>query len=440
MTKIYIKTFGCQMNEYDSSRMLDLLVQTHKVTVVLTPEEAEILILNTCAIREKAQEKVFSELGRWRKLKQHRVNLLIGVVGCVASQAGETIIKRAPFVDFVLGPQTIHKLPEVIDNIWQNSNKVVDVEFLANEKFSYFPTPTVYGPSAYLVIMEGCNKYCSYCIVPYTRGREISRPVADILAEATALLSQGVTEITLLGQNVNAYRGLATDGTIVDFPSLITKLAAMPAIKRLRFMTSHPVEFSSQLIEVFANTTKLVDHLHLPVQSGSDRILKLMQRRHTIAEYKAKINALRKIRPNMSISSDFIVGFPGETEADFAATLELVTTMQLDQSFSFIYSKRPGTKAADYPDEVSLATKKARLAKLQALIQEQTKKRSMQMLGGTQAVLVAGQKQSATNLWFGKTANNRMVYFSGKEMSIGAIVKVHISKVMANTLHGELLG
>jgi tRNA-2-methylthio-N6-dimethylallyladenosine synthase len=438
MTKIYLKTFGCQMNEYDSSRMRDLLHTTHGIVPVDTPEQATILMLNTCSIREKAQEKVFSELGRWRILKQKQPSIIIGVTGCVASQEGHAIQKRAPFVDFVLGPQTIHKLPEVINKIRDQRTHVVDVSFPEIEKFDHLPTPSVTGPSAYVAIMEGCNKFCSYCIVPYTRGKEISRPMLDILTEVTALSQQGVREVTLLGQNVNAYKGLTENGTIADLALLITKIAAIEPLKRIRFMTSHPVEFSDDLIQVFATTTKLANHLHLPVQSGSDRILKLMKRNHTIAEFKNKIQRLRTIRKDLAISSDFIVGFPGETEEDFAYTLSLIKELDLDQSFSFIYSKRPGTEAANYPDNVSSETKKLRLAALQNLIQEQTRKLSSKMLGTIQAILVTGKTEKEPNLWFGKTENNRTVYFTAETMQIGDIVNVHITKAVTNNLYGEL--
>ena len=346
------------MNEYDSSRMLDLLKQTHGLTPVASPEEATVLMLNTCSIREKAEEKVFSELGRWRLLKKKKPDIIIGVTGCVASQKGESLQKRAPFVDFVLGPQTIHRLPEAINKVKKTSIPVVDTAFPEIEKFDHLPPPSVEGPSAYISIMEGCNNYCSYCIVPYTRGKEISRPVKDVIEEIKILVDQGVTEITLLGQNVNAYKGKAENLEIIDLATLITYIADLNEIKRIRFMTSHPVELSSHLIQTFKTTQKLANHLHLPIQSGSDRILKLMKRGYTVTELKEKIYKLREIRKDLSISSDFIIGFPEETEEDFLDTLKLVQDLNLDQSFSFIYSKRPGTEAANYPDNVSFKTKK----------------------------------------------------------------------------------
>lgn len=438
MTKIYLKTFGCQMNEYDSSRMLDLLHKTHGITPATSPEEASILVLNTCSIREKAHEKVFSELGRWYKLKQKNPDILIGITGCVASQEGNSIRKRAPYVDFVLGPQTIHRLPDVIDKLQTAKNTIVDISFPEIEKFDNLPEPVAKGPSAYVSIMEGCNKYCTYCIVPYTRGREISRPLADILTEINSLKKQEVKEITLLGQNVNAYRGQTANGNTADLALLITNIAEIKEIERIKFMTSHPVEFSENLIQTFKTTPKLSSHLHLPVQSGSNRILKLMGRGHTIEEFKDKIFQLRKIRNNLSISSDFIIGFPGETEQDFVETLQLVKDINLDQSFSFIYSKRPGTKAANYPDNVPLATKKERLGIIQAVIKEQAKAISQSMIETTQRVLVTGKSKDKPNVFFGKTDNNRTVYFDATNITIGQIINTHICKVIANSLYGKI--
>jgi tRNA-2-methylthio-N6-dimethylallyladenosine synthase len=437
MTKIYLKTFGCQMNEYDSSRMLDLLHATHGMVPVDEPEQATILMLNTCSIREKAQEKVFSELGRWRVLKKKRPEVIIGVTGCVASQEGNTIQKRAPFVDFVLGPQTIHKLPEVIDKVRKHRTHIVDVTFPEIEKFKHFPPPSVTGPSAYVTIMEGCNKFCSYCIVPYTRGKEISRPLQDVLTEVTTLSEQGVTEVTLLGQNVNAYQGSTINGEIADLALLITKIAAIDSIQRIRFMTSHPVALTSNLIQTFATTNKLANHLHLPIQSGSDRILTMMKRNHTIAELKTQVQKLRAVRKDLAISSDFIVGFPGETEEDFACTLALIQELELDQSYSFIYSKRPGTEAANYPDTISLEIKKLRLTKLQNLVQEQTKILSAKMLGTKQAILVTERIKKDQHMWIGKTENNRTVYVTADNMQIGNIENVYITKVVNNNLYGE---
>lgn len=439
MTKIFLKTYGCQMNEYDSSRMLDLLYQSHGIIPAATPEDADILILNTCSIREKAHEKVFSELGRWRILKQAKPALIIGVTGCVASQEGGAIQKRAPYVDFVLGPQTFHRLPEILDQLATARTHLVDVSFPEIEKFDHLPEPSSNGPSAYVSIIEGCNNYCSYCIVPYTRGREISRPVADVLAEVTALSQKAVKEITLLGQCVNAYQGQTTTGNTADLASLLTHIAEIDGVERIRFMTSHPKEFSDNLIQAFKTITKLANHIHLPVQSGSDRILTLMKRGYAIADFKNIIYKLREIRPDLTISTDFIVGFPGETKADFAATIDLVTSMDLDQSFCFIYSKRPGTEAASYPDDISFATKQRRLKELQIVIKEQTKSISQRMQGTTQKVLVTTNSKEQPGAYFGKTENNRNVHFSAPTIPIGQIVTVYITKTRTNNLYGELI-
>ena len=426
------------MNEYDSSRMLDLLYQSHGITPVDSPEKATLLILNTCSIRERAEEKVFSELGRWRILKQNRPEIIIGVTGCVASQTGSGIQKRAPYVDFVVGPQTIHRLPEILDKLKKARTHIVDVSFPAIEKFDNLPAPSTTGPSAYVSIMEGCNKYCSYCIVPYTRGREISRPLADVLAEITVLSQQSVKEVTLLGQSVNAYKGQTTNGNIIDLATLINHIAEIQGIERIRFMTSHPLEFTDSLILAFKTVPKLANHLHLPVQSGSDRILKLMKRGYTSTEFKRKICSLREIRPDISISTDFIVGFPGETEEDFAATMNLVKDADLDQSFSFIYSKRPGTEAANYPDDVTPETKKTRLHALQAIIQNQAKTITQRMIGTKQAVLITGKSKEKLNDYLGKTENNRIVRFTAPNMHIGQIVSIHITKAIINNLYGAL--
>jgi len=359
--KLYIKTHGCQMNEYDSARMRDLLQESHGMVITDTPEDADVLLLNTCSIREKAQEKVFHQLGRWKRLKQKKPDLIIGVGGCVASQEGEEIGRRAPYVDLIFGPQTLHRLPDMLDRRGPSGTIVVDVSFPEIEKFDNLPAPKVEGPSAFVSIMEGCSKYCTFCVVPYTRGEEVSRPLDDVIAEIAHLSGGGVREVNLLGQNVNAYRGLNHLGEVVDFAELLTYVAKIPGIDRIRYTTSHPIEFSDALIDAYAEIPQLVNHLHLPVQSGSDRILMAMKRGHTVLEYKSKIRRLRKIRPEISISSDFIIGFPGESEADFAATMKLIEDIGYDHSFSFVYSARPGTPAADLPDSTSEETKKQRL-------------------------------------------------------------------------------
>ena len=439
MTKVYLKTYGCQMNEYDSSRMLDLLYDAHGITPTDDPQQAKILMLNTCSIREKAHEKVFSELGRWRALKLQDPAIIIGVTGCVGSQEGGAIQKRAPYVDFVLGPQTIHKLPEILTKLKTNRTPIVDVSFPKIEKFDNLPEPSVNGPSALVSIIEGCNKSCSYCIVPFTRGKEASRPLADVLQEITILSQKQVVEVTLLGQNVNAYRGAMAGGKIADLAMLIKEIAAIENIKRIRFTTSHPNQFADNLILAFKDVDKLANHLHLPVQSGSDRILHLMKRGYTTEIFKNKIERLRAIRPDITISTDIIVGFPGETEADFAATLDLVQEVGMDHSYCFIYSKRPGTAATDYPDDVSADTKKQRLHTLQNLLQEQVRKISQSMVGTTQHVLVTklGQPMHGTAC-VGKTENNRNVFFPNNNLHIGQIVPVHISKAITHNLYGEL--
>ncbi|HEY9198682.1 MAG TPA: tRNA (N6-isopentenyl adenosine(37)-C2)-methylthiotransferase MiaB, partial [Gammaproteobacteria bacterium] len=370
MKKLYIKTFGCQMNEYDSAKIADVLGVSHGLTPTQVPEEADVLLLNTCSIREKAQEKVFSQLGLWREWKQARPELVIGVGGCVASQEGAALRERAPYVDLVFGPQTLHRLPDMLRELRSERHAVVDVSFPEIEKFDALPAPRADGPTAFVSIMEGCSKYCTFCVVPYTRGEEVSRPFDDILAEIVALAEQGVREVTLLGQNVNAYRGVMHDGAIADLALLIHYIAAIDGIGRIRYTTSHPLEMSDSLIQAYREVPELVSHLHLPVQSGSDRILALMKRKHTALEYKAIIRRLREARPDLSLSSDFIIGFPGETETDFAATMSLIEELRFDHSFSFIYSARPGTPAASLPDDVGLDEKKARLARLQARINE----------------------------------------------------------------------
>ena len=442
--KVHIRTHGCQMNEYDSTRMLDLLRASHGLVPTDDETEADVILLNTCSIREKAQEKVFSELGRFRPLKRRKPGLIIGVGGCVASQEGEAIAVRAPHVDLVFGPQTLHRLPEMIEERRGGGGAgpvVVDVSFPEIEKFDRLPEPSVDGPTAFVSVMEGCSKYCTFCVVPYTRGEEISRPLDDVLVECVRLARQGVREITLLGQNVNAYRGAAHDGSLVDFAELLGYVAAIEGIDRLRYTTSHPVEFSDALIEAYAEIPELVDHLHLPVQSGSDRVLALMKRGHTVLEYKARIRALRRIRPDLSLSSDFIIGFPGETDRDFEATMRLVDEIGFDTSFSFVYSRRPGTPAADLPDDVPEATKKQRLHVLQARIRQQAAEISRRMIGTTQRILVTGPSRKDPGELSGRTENNRVVNFRPTHaVAVGEFVDVRVREALPNSLRGELAG
>jgi len=437
--KLYIRTFGCQMNEYDSAKMTDVLNAAHGVVSTDRPEEADILLLNTCSIREKAQEKVFSQLGIWREWKERRPELVIGVGGCVASQEGEAIRERAPFVDLVFGPQTLHRLPEMLERLARERAPQVDVSFPEIEKFDRLPEPRAEGPTAFVSIMEGCSKYCTYCVVPFTRGTEVSRPFDDVIAEVAQLAAQGVREVTLLGQNVNAYRGGMHDGGTADLALLITYVAAIDGIDRIRFTTSHPVEFSDSLIDVYGEVPELVSHLHLPVQSGSDRILALMKRGHTILEYKSKIRRLRRVRPDISLSTDFIVGFPGETEADFVKTLELVDEIGFDSSFSFIFSPRPGTPAADLPDDVPGEVKKARLALLQQRLTTHAQRISRQMVGTVQRILVEGPSRKDPARLAGRTGNNRVVNFSGDPALAGDFVTVRITEALPNSLRGELV-
>ena len=437
--KLYIKTFGCQMNEYDSDRMRDMLDHSHAMTLTDDPEAADLLLFNTCSIREKAQEKLFSELGRWRNHKMRKPGLVIGVGGCVASQEGEAILKRAPYVDIVFGPQTLHRLPAMYEQVLQSGRPAVDISFPEIEKFDRLPEPRSNGPTAFISIMEGCSKYCSFCVVPYTRGEEISRPLDDVIAEIVGLAAQGVREITFLGQNVNAYRGETYTGGIADLASLIEYAAAVEGIERIRYITSHPLEFSDRLIEAYANIPQLVNYLHLPVQSGSDRILMLMKRGHTALEYKTKIKKLRKIRPDISISSDFIVGFPGETATDFQATIDLIADVGFDQSFSFIYSKRPGTPAAGFPDNVPAAVKKQRLQILQTRINQQAMQISNKMIGATQRILVEGPSRRNPAELCGRTGNNRSVNFAGVPELVGQFIDVKITAAYPNSLRGELL-
>ena len=407
--KLYIKTMGCQMNEYDSDKMADVLRESHGFELTDTPDDADLLLVNTCSIREKAQEKVFSELGRWRTLKENRPGVMIGVGGCVASQEGEGITKRAPFVDMVFGPQTLHRLPEMLEDARKNSASVVDISFPEIEKFDCMPEPRAEGPTAFVSIIEGCSKYCSFCVVPYTRGEEVSRPLDDVIAEVVSLAEQGVREINLLGQNVNSYRGPMHDGQIADLATLIYYVAAIDEIERIRFTTSHPVEFSDSLIQAYKEVPKLANYLHLPVQHGSDRILAAMKRGHTAIEYKQKIRKLRAVRPDISLSSDFIVGFPGETDADFEALMNLIAEVGFDQSFSFIYSARPGTPAASLADETPMEVKKKRLQILQARINQQAMNISRSMVGTTQRVLIEKVSKKSSNQVAGRTENMRWV-------------------------------
>ena len=427
------------MNEYDSSKMADLLHSTHGLELTEVPEEADVLLLNTCSIREKAQEKGFHQLGRWKELKKNNPNLLIGVGGCVASQEGEHIRTRAPYVDIVFGPQTLHRLPEMINQIRGGKSSVVDISFPEIEKFDCLPEPRAEGPTAFVSIMEGCNKYCTYCVVPYTRGEEVSRPVDDILFEIAQLAAQGVREVNLLGQNVNAYRGPTFDGEICTFAELLRLVAAIDGIDRLRFTTSHPIEFTDDIIEVYRDTPELVSFLHLPVQSGSDRVLTMMKRGHTALEYKSIIRKLKAVRPNIQISSDFIVGFPGETKEDFEQTMNLIAQVNFDMSFSFIYSARPGTPAADYPDDVTEDEKKQRLYLLQQRINNQAAQFSRAMLGTEQRVLVEGPSKKDIMELTGRTETNRIVNFQGLPEMIGKFVDIKITDVFTNSLRGEVV-
>ncbi|MFA5630889.1 MAG: tRNA (N6-isopentenyl adenosine(37)-C2)-methylthiotransferase MiaB [Porticoccaceae bacterium] len=439
--KLHIVTHGCQMNEYDSARMRDLLGETHQMIATDDPAEADVILLNTCSIREKAQEKVFHQLGRWKPLKEKNPDLVIGVGGCVASQEGEAIAKRAPFVDLVFGPQTLHRLPDMLQERRQgDGTTVVDISFPEIEKFDRLPQPEADGVSAFVSIMEGCSKYCTFCVVPYTRGEEVSRPVTDVLAEIAHLAAQGVREINLLGQNVNAFRGEMPDGRICDFAELIPYVAAIDGIDRIRYTTSHPVEFSDALIDVYAQVPELVSHLHLPVQSGSDRILAAMKRGHTALEYKSKIRRLRQIRPDIAMSSDFIIGFPGETEKDFAATMKLIEDIGFDTSFSFIYSPRPGTPAADLPDDTPEEVKKQRLHILQARIEQQAQAISRNMVGNIESILVSGISRKDPGQLQGRTENNRVVNFRCDDHGlIGQFIDVVITEALPHSLRGELV-
>jgi len=427
------------MNEYDSAKMLDVLNDQCRLQLTNDETSADVLLLNTCSVREKAQEKVFSQLGRWRKLKQKNPSLIIGVGGCVASQEGDAIRQRAPFVDMVFGPQTLHRLPQMIAEVQKDHHAVVDVSFPEIEKFDHLPEPKSDGVKAFVSIMEGCSKYCTFCVVPYTRGEEISRPLDDVVAEVASLATQGVREINFLGQNVNAYRGLMDDGELADLSLLIHYAAAIEGIDRIRFTTSHPVEFSERLIQTYGEVPQLVSHIHLPVQSGSDRILMQMKRGHTVLEYKHKIRQLQKIRPDISISSDFIIGFPGETEVDFKATMKLVEDIGFDTSFSFVYSQRPGTPAAFMPDDVDAALKKQRLSILQSRILQFAAEISRAMVGGTQKILVEGHSRKDDQVLSGRTENNRVVNFIGPDELIGQFANVEITEALNNSLRGRLL-
>ena len=436
--KLFVKTHGCQMNEYDSARMFDVLKDTQGYEMAATEEEADVLLLNTCSIREKAQEKVFHQLGRWQKLKNARPDLVIGVGGCVASQEGDAIMKRAPVVDMVFGPQTIHRLPDMVTQRQQQLLPVVDVTFPEVEKFDRLPEPSVDGPAAFVSIMEGCSKYCSFCVVPYTRGEEVSRSVASVMQEVESLASRGVREIHLLGQNVNSYLG-DIDGDQADLAELIYYVAEVSGVERIRFTTSHPMDFSDNLIQAYADIPALVDHLHLPVQSGSDRILEAMKRGHTAEDYRERIHKLRQVRPNISLSSDFIVGFPGETEVEFEDTMSLIDEIGFDTSFSFIYSARPGTPAAGLVDEIPETTKKAWLQKLQARIRDQAEAIAQAMVGTEQRVLVMSEAKKGVGQLAARTENNRVVNFEGAASLIGAFANVRITEALPNSLRGILI-
>lgn len=437
--KLYIKTNGCQMNEYDSRKMADVLSASHQFQKTEIPEDADLLLLNTCSIRDKAQEKVFSQLGQWRELKKKNPNIILGIGGCVASQEGADIIKRAPYVDIIFGPQTLHRLPQLLNEHLKTKKTQIDVSFPEIEKFDNLPEPRAEGPIAFLSIMEGCSKYCSFCIVPYTRGEEISRPFDDVLAEAYQLSLQGVREINLLGQNVNDYRGTMHDGTVADLAILINYIAAIDGIDRIRFTTSHPLAFSENLIAAYKDVPELANHLHLPVQSGSDRILSLMKRGYTALEYRSKIRKLRQIRPDIHLSTDIIVGFPGETDADFADTLELVHDMNFDISYSFIYSPRPGTPAANLQDLVPMEVKKQRLATLQNHLNIQAMRHSQALIGTKQTILVTGLSKKDSRQLAGRTECNRVVNFDGPLELIGQFINLEITESLTNSLRGRMV-
>lgn len=437
--KVFIKTFGCQMNEYDSAKMADVLAAAEAYQTTDDPGQADVILFNTCSVREKAQEKVFTDLGMVRHLKEKNPELIIAVGGCVASQEGEAIVRRAPYVDIVFGPQTLHRLPQMLAERRRSGHPQVDIRFPEIEKFDHLPPARVEGPTAFVSVMEGCSKYCTYCVVPFTRGEEVSRPLADVLAEVAHLASAGVKEITLLGQNVNAYRGVMEDGETADFALLIELVAEVPGIERIRYTTSHPREFSQRLIDVYAKVPKLVSHLHLPVQSGSDRILAAMKRGYTVLEYKSIVRKLRAVRPDISLASDFIVGFPGETEADFAATLRLLAELDFDHSFSFVYSPRPGTPAATMVDDTPQELKRQRLYRLQAQLDKQVRAHGAAMVDSVQRVLVEGPSRKDGNELMGRSENNRVVNFAGPARLIGQFVDVIITRALPNSLRGEVL-
>lgn len=437
--KLFILTTGCQMNEYDSDKMADVLKASHAMEITETPEDADVLLLNTCSIREKAQEKVFSLLGRWRKIKQKRPDIIIGVGGCVASQEGEAIQKRAPFVDIVFGPQTLHRLPELLNKSRSGVKRVVDISFPEIEKFDALPEPRAEGPKAFVSVMEGCSKYCTFCVVPYTRGEEISRPVQGVLDEISALAEQGVREVNLLGQNVNAYRGEMEDGDLADFALLLHFVAAIDGIDRIRYTTSHPIEFTDELVGAFVEIPELVSHLHLPVQSGSDNVLSMMKRSHTREDYLATMEKVKAARPGISLSSDFIIGFPGETDQDFSETMDLIEQVGFDFSYSFIYSARPGTPAADLPDDTPEEIKKQRLKILQTRLDEMTRAISVAMVDTVQTVLVEGVSKKNQLQVTGRTENNRVVNFIGHPRLAGQFVDVMITEALPNSLRGRIV-
>jgi tRNA-2-methylthio-N6-dimethylallyladenosine synthase len=437
--RYYIKTYGCQMNEYDSSRMGDVLEVGVGLQRTDDPAQADILLVNTCSVREKAESKVFSLLGEWKQLKDARPGVIIGVGGCVASQEGDQLVKAAPQVDLVFGPQTVHRLPQMIASLRGQGRAVIDISFPEIEKFDHLPAPRAEGPTAFVSIMEGCSKYCSFCVVPYTRGDEVSRPLDSVIEEVSQLATQGVREVTLLGQNVNAYRGPMSDGALVDLATLLHHVAAIEGIERIRFTTSHPLDFDDSLIEAYASIPKLANHLHLPVQSGSDRILSLMKRGYTALEFKARIRKLRTVRPDISVTTDFIVGFPGESERDFEATMSLVRDLGIDQSFSFLYSRRPGTPAASLPDDVPLADKQARLVRLQALLEDNAQTRSRAMVGSVQRVLVERPSRKDETELAGRTEDNRWVNFPGSARLLGHFVDVEITESRPHSLRGRIV-
>ena len=437
--KVFVQTWGCQMNEYDSAKMVEVLREYSGAERVNTAEEADILLLNTCSVREKAQEKLFSQLGRWRPMKEANPKLIIGVGGCVASQEGHAIRERAPFVDMVFGPQTLHRLPEMVNNVVDNHSAVIDIAFPEIEKFDRLPQARAEGPTAFVSIMEGCSKYCSFCVVPYTRGEEISRPFDDVILEVSELAAQGVKEITLLGQNVNGYRGPMVDGTVCDLALLVNYVNEIEGIERIRYTTSHPLEFSDELIQAYAQTPKLANYLHLPVQSGSNRILEHMKRGYTVDMFKQKIAKLREIRPDISLSTDIIVGYPGETDEDFEATMQLVEAMRFDQAFSFIYSKRPGTPAADLEDDLPRAAKQARLKRLQDRINDFNAEYMQAMVGTVQRVLVEGPAKRGGSQLAGRTDSNRWVNFDGHPRLIGQFVEVTVTEALRNSLRGRVV-